>query len=319
MGSARSMASTFESSSSDDDSNSNYYNDDGEEKSDMSPGLETNSFVGSTATDNISTGVAVGFTNLHVEVEDFDRKPSDTLPVLKNRTNFGLDGDFAPRRWPIMNQDKASVFQSPGIDTTRALSGAEIFQSSSSSMMNHIPGKSITSTFHSAMGDVEVIASPLNKLNEIQVIIPESNSLAIPIRSGAGRKQVLSESYSYGPDSLRAGRVPGRVGRPLFQQEAEETEEERRLRLLKKSNEERSLAQESVSSMISSLTCEDEHDKVELEERARLQVSQYHEVEHLAPHRQELKLREIQAQSTFRAQSEAERAMLMIQQVLRYV
>lgn len=317
-GSARSMASTFESESSgdesDDYSSSKRTRDDEEEKSDGSRDIETASYIGSIGTGNFSTGVALSPNNLHVEVPDATG-PLDTLPGLVNRTDFGMDGDFAPRRWPLRNEEKVAVFQDSRLNQSRVVSGAHILQNSSSSIASHVPGQKVTSILHSPMGDVEVIASPFNKLRELQVVIPESNSLAIPIRSGAGRKQVISESYSYGPDSLRAGRIPGRVGRPLFQQEAEETDEERSLRLLKKSSEAKSIGHESISSMLSSLSSEQELNEIEAEVRARQQVSQYHEVDHLAPYKQQNKLMEIHAQNRYRAHSEAERAMLTIQHV----
>ena len=127
-----------------------------------------------------------------------DKNEQSSSPQIKISKGIGMEGDFQPRRWPVHYNAKFALNTEPGSPTV----------------------------------SLTVPADPVTGFSSPVEVYP-SNSLGIPIRVGAGRQQLVSDSYSYGPDSLRAGTIMGRAGRPVFQTEVTETEEEKKRRIMK--------------------------------------------------------------------------------------
>jgi hypothetical protein len=167
---------------------------------------------------------------LHVDIADYEAAASSTSQIsfltsqsLGSSANVGMDGDFQPRRWPLASPAKFAL-PTDGDAYAQAAPSPE-------------PDKARASS----EGSPHRIVSPTNRLG-------------IPMRVGAGRLQKISESYSYGPDSLRAGQLNGRVGRPVFQVEVTETEEEKKRRIMKERTAAAASMHESTASLQSSLT-----------------------------------------------------------------
>lgn len=171
---------------------------------------------------------------------------------------IGMDGNFQPRRWPLGQAAEISLRKSMSFgaaDVDSPSPGAGAFKSKSFKHVSFSP-------MHSQSMDISEEASdPFNstvdsteQLPQGKLVVAPTNDLGIPMLPGAGRLQIFTESFSYGPDSLRAGLLRGRVGRPSFQEEIVETEEEKKRRMMKEKTEEAAKNAASTSTLLSSLT-----------------------------------------------------------------
>lgn len=172
---------------------------------------------------------------------------SEQDSTLTKSTGIGMDGNFQPRRWLIGGSAKHSLEKSIKLGIART-----------ESLPNESPKRVKFSPFNS-IDDSDFMSNPKcpdgeNDVAPSRIVIEPANRLGIKMLPGAGRQQIITDTFSYGPDSLRVGTIPGRVGRSMFQVEISETDEEKKRRMMKERTEAVARSVASTASLLSTLS-----------------------------------------------------------------